>query len=124
MVWPNGWVCQAVRAPGVKWTLAAPTREGSGGAATASMNTAPVNQSAGPLTVSCRLRMICKLSSLRAAGSWTDHHLQRLALVHRPVAVGDVFKLHGPVEDAARLDRSVDDVWQKFVHVGTRRSRP
>ena len=29
-VWPSGWVCQAVRAPGSKVTLAPPTRAGSG----------------------------------------------------------------------------------------------
>ena len=37
MVWPLGWVCQAVRAPGVKWTLLALRREAAEGAATASM---------------------------------------------------------------------------------------
>jgi hypothetical protein len=36
-VWPFGWVCQAVRAPGVKWTLLALSRESSEGAATVSM---------------------------------------------------------------------------------------
>src|SRR3954468_12861161 len=30
IVWPSGWVCQAVRAPGVKWTLAACRRDGAG----------------------------------------------------------------------------------------------
>ena len=37
IVWPYGWVCQAVRAPGVKWTLAAENVEVAAGAATASM---------------------------------------------------------------------------------------
>ena len=37
IVWPKGWVCHAVRAPGVKWTLAACRRDGSDGVATASM---------------------------------------------------------------------------------------
>ena len=37
IVWPFGWVCHAVRAPGVKWTLLALSREPSDGAATASM---------------------------------------------------------------------------------------
>jgi hypothetical protein len=32
-----GCVCQAVRAPGVKWTLTARTRDGSEGTATPSM---------------------------------------------------------------------------------------
>ena len=48
MVWPFGCVCQAVRAPGVKWTLLALRREVSDSDATASMYTAPVNHSAGP----------------------------------------------------------------------------
>jgi hypothetical protein len=32
----EGWVCQAVRAPGAKWTPAAPRREGAEGVATVS----------------------------------------------------------------------------------------
>ena len=48
IVCPFGCVCHAVRAPGVKWTLLALTREPSDGAATVSMKTAPVNQSLGP----------------------------------------------------------------------------
>jgi len=34
---PFGWVCQAVRAPGVKWTLLALSRDEAEGAATVSM---------------------------------------------------------------------------------------
>jgi hypothetical protein len=37
IVWPCGCVCHAVRAPGVKWTLAAPIRDPSDGAAIVSM---------------------------------------------------------------------------------------
>ena len=37
IVWPCGWVCQAVRAPGVKWTLAAPIGEAPEGVAIVSM---------------------------------------------------------------------------------------
>ena len=36
IVWPFGCVCQAVRAPGVKWTLLAFTRDLDDGTATAS----------------------------------------------------------------------------------------
>src|SRR2546421_11944486 len=52
MVWPQGWVCHAVRAPGVKWTLDAVSREAADGVATASTYTAPVNHSVGPAAVS------------------------------------------------------------------------
>jgi hypothetical protein len=37
IVCPHGCVCQAVRAPGVKWTAAAPSGEASPGAAIVSM---------------------------------------------------------------------------------------
>jgi hypothetical protein len=37
IVWPCGCVCQAVRAPGVKWTSAAANVDVASGAATASM---------------------------------------------------------------------------------------
>ena len=50
---------QAVRAPGVKWTLLALSRELSDGAATVSMYTAPVNQSLGPRPVSRLFLVIC-----------------------------------------------------------------
>jgi hypothetical protein len=48
-VWPRGCVCQAVRAPGSKVTLALRTRAGSGASNNGSMRTAPVKYSAGPL---------------------------------------------------------------------------
>src|SRR4051812_35611008 len=59
MVWPFGCVCHAVRALGVKWTLLALRREPFDGAATASMKTAPVNQSLGPSAVSIPCLVIC-----------------------------------------------------------------
>jgi hypothetical protein len=46
----------------------AATRDGAGAAATASMYTSPVNQSAGPLTVSIELRVICTVVLLWASG--------------------------------------------------------
>src|SRR3989442_9651176 len=52
-VWPNGWVCQAVRAPGSNVTLAPRTRAGSGASNNGSIRTLPVNQSAGPLLELC-----------------------------------------------------------------------
>src|SRR3981081_1245436 len=59
MVWPLGWVCHAVRAPGVKWTLLALRRDKPAGAATASTYTAPVNHSLGPAIVGMLFRMTC-----------------------------------------------------------------
>src|SRR5215217_7765590 len=78
MVWPKGWVCQAVRAPGVKWTLAAASREGGDGVATVSMWTAPVNQSLGPGFVSRELRVICMVVLLLGCGKLPgDRHARR-----------------------------------------------
>src|SRR4051812_45308519 len=59
MVWPCGWVCQAVRAPGVKWTLAAAKVDVPAGAATGAMYTSPGNPSAGLFWVSMLERVIC-----------------------------------------------------------------
>jgi hypothetical protein len=58
-VCPSGWVCQAVRAPGSKVTLAPVTRAGAGAENSGSIRTVPVNQSAGPLPDGCApLRLI------------------------------------------------------------------
>ncbi len=71
IVWPCGWVCQAVRAPGVKWTSAAANVELPAATATASIYTSPVNQSAGPLAVSIELRVICTRFSGRQDEGWS-----------------------------------------------------
>src|SRR5438067_9306936 len=52
-VWPNGWVCQAVRAPGSNVTLAPRTRAGDGASISESILTFPVNQSSGPFVDCC-----------------------------------------------------------------------
>src|SRR5437763_2052446 len=52
-VWPSGWVCQAVRAPGSNVTLAPRTRAGSGASNRGSIRTVPVKYSAGPLPEGC-----------------------------------------------------------------------
>src|SRR5262249_25761567 len=48
-VWPRGWVCQALRAPGSKGPRAPVARAGSGAGNRGSMRTAPVKFSAEPL---------------------------------------------------------------------------
>ena len=52
-VWPSGWMCQAVRPPGSKVTIAPPTRAGPSPLNGVSILTEPVNQSAGPLADGC-----------------------------------------------------------------------
>src|SRR6476620_1464926 len=52
-VWPNGWVCHAVRAPGSNVTLAPAARAGTRVSNNGSMRTVPVNHSAGPFADGC-----------------------------------------------------------------------
>src|SRR5215212_1079385 len=94
MVCPRGWVCHAVRAPGVKWTLAAPRRDGSAGVATVSMYTAPVNHSLGPVAVSVVFLVICMsfCFSVGTAGG-------RRGLLQRQGKVEDLPGVDLPVPD-------------------------
>jgi hypothetical protein len=72
----------------VKCTLAAWTLDGSGFAATASMYTAPVNQSLGPGVVSIEFFVIC-ISLL----SFDDS-----AARHEPEGCGPSFRAGDPAE--------------------------
>src|SRR6266404_6452275 len=75
-VWPNGCVCQAVRAPGSNVTLAPRTRAGSGASNKGSIRTVPVNQSAGPFVELCEPDLfisIFQTSSLRDFLSTINH---------------------------------------------------
>src|SRR6267378_6359427 len=47
-VWPSGWVCQLLRAPGSNVTYAPLARAGDGALKSWSMRTVPVKYSAGP----------------------------------------------------------------------------
>ena len=61
-VWPSGWVCQAVRAPGSNVTLAHWTSAGSGAWNSGSMRTFPVNQSEGPFVEGCVPALLISMS--------------------------------------------------------------
>src|ERR1700737_4269489 len=77
MVWPFGCVCQAVRAPGVKWTLVALRRDDPAGVATASRYTAPVNHSLGPAVVLLSRVIFMSLPPFQATslGSQSASHM-------------------------------------------------
>src|SRR6266550_5410813 len=64
-VWPNGCVCQAVRAPGSNVTLAPDARAGALAWNSGSTRTAPVNQSAGPLPDGCEPFRLMSMVALR-----------------------------------------------------------
>src|SRR5579885_3682342 len=63
-VWPSGWLCQAVRAPGSNVTLAPRTRAGSGASNRGSMRTAPVKYSAGPFPEGCEPLLLMSIFSI------------------------------------------------------------
>src|ERR1019366_3171837 len=80
-VWPSGWVCQAVRAPGSNVTLAPTARAGAFAWNRGSMRTVPVNQSAGPLLEGCEpLLLISIFEFLSATG-----HLFQLLRIASPL---------------------------------------
>src|SRR5579872_6432570 len=62
-VWPSGWECQAVRAPGSNVTLAPRTRAGSGASNRGSIRTLPVKYSAGPLPDGCEPLLLISITS-------------------------------------------------------------
>src|SRR6266536_2100373 len=64
---------------------------------------------------------VCAVTSLKAGASGLDHDLDRLPLVHRPVAVRHLVEAHDPVEDPAGLDPAIKDVGQKLLDVGADR---
>ena len=49
-----------------------------------------------------------------------DEHLERLALVHRPVAVGHVVERADAIKDAAGLDLPFENVRQQLLDVRAR----
>src|SRR6266542_5205014 len=74
-VWPSGWVCHAVRAPGSNVTLAPSARAGAIAWNRGSMRTVPVKYSAGPLLEGCEPLLLMSTSDLL--------HLDRLQLERR-----------------------------------------
>src|SRR5438093_13671942 len=62
-VWPSGWVCHAVRAPGSNVTLAPTARAGSFVWKSGSTRTAPVKYSAGPLPDGCEPALLISMLS-------------------------------------------------------------
>src|SRR6266496_6758547 len=100
-VWPSGWLCQAVRAPGSNVTLEPTTRAESGAWNSGSMRTWPVKYSADPLPEGCEpllvismccippvyffLLSICLVSSSLTAGSSLEEKSSLSAQVARHV---------------------------------------
>jgi hypothetical protein len=58
-----------------------------------------------------------RVPAASSGSSGRHHHLDRLALGHRAVAVRHVAEADGAVEDAAGVDAAFEDVGQKLVDV-------
>src|SRR5579884_1447802 len=94
-LWPSGWVCQAVRAPGSNVTSALETREASISVNSGSIRTLPVNHSTGPFAEGCE--------PLRLISIFCTSHYARL---HRLAAIDD----HGvPDDKGGRIRAQPDD---------------
>src|SRR5438270_7838332 len=102
-VWPSGWVCHAVRAPGSKVTVAPETSAGSGAWKSGSIRTLPVNHSAGPFADGCEpIRLISMFVLL--CYSWTQQCLDRPAFVHRAVPFSNLIKRQRQIEYFPGID--------------------
>src|SRR4051812_15355497 len=106
-VWPLQCLCQAVRAPGVKCTNAARPWARPSCGMTTSIQTSPVNHSAGPLPV-VGLSMISMVTPL-GFGSDGEQDLGGASFVHGPVALGGLVEGQGEVEHDAGVDGAVPD---------------
>src|SRR6266478_7363079 len=100
-VWPSGWVCQAVRAPGSNVTLAPATRAGSGAWNRGSIRTVPVNQSAGPLFDGCDPHF---LISILDSFLWID----ALAARHRSMLTRHSLNSHGSAQQFHRVSANTN----------------
>jgi len=107
MVWPFGCVCHAVRAPGVKWTLLALSRDAPTGVATGSIKTSPVNQSLGPLLVLTLLLVTCIPFFIAMAKTITIDEL--VAMLER--APKEIETLTAGMSSADLQKRPETDAW-------------
>src|SRR5687767_5235893 len=83
-VWPSGWVCHAVRAPGSNVTLTPAARAGTGASNSGSMRTVPVNHSAGPFADGCEpLRLISIAPPGVAADARTNENVRAASAVRK-----------------------------------------
>ena len=80
-------------------------------------------RSTGPMRVAQLVQP--RSGPARGRTSWSRpyHHLDRLAVVHRPVAVRHLVEVHDAVEDAAGLDPALENVRQELFDVREHRGR-
>src|SRR3954469_3320292 len=86
-VWPSGWVCQAVRAPGSNVTLLPAARAGAFAGNSGSMRTVPVNQSAGPLADGCDPTLVISIVASSRIMPWAPAWPRRTAAASTVPAV-------------------------------------
>src|SRR5580700_3014258 len=111
-VCPSAWECHAVRAPGVKRTALTRTRDGSSPRAIWSSHTSPVKLSGEPLTLACLGFLSIHVSlSVSAVGRSGPHkYLERLAIGHCPIPVGNIVQADRSIKHTARLQSAFEDI--------------
>src|SRR5215210_279115 len=116
-------------------TPAAPSRANASAVARPMPLAAPVTNATFPawlpwsfVAISRSFSRRRRHSGLTSSGlpqpSGPHHYLDRLAIVHRPVAVGHPVEAHDTVEDAAGLDPALQHVRQELLYVGAHRRGP
>src|SRR6516162_10837832 len=108
-VWPSGCVCQAVRAPGSKVTLAPRPRAGSTVSNKGSIRTVPVKYSTGPFAEGREPHLLISMMNLLDVALGLQKRLDRAALVHGAVTFRHLIERQRQIEDLAGVDRSVLD---------------
>src|SRR5665213_1809559 len=91
-VWPSGWVCQNVRAPGSKRTQPARSNAGSGAWMIGSCHTVPVKLDAGPRRDGRDPQAMMSMMVFSRVALFSGYHF-----LQRPACVG------GRLVDAERL---------------------
>src|SRR5215204_4026349 len=75
--------------------------------------------------IAARSPALCAFAARQSQERSRPHHdLDRLPVVHRPVAVGHPVEADGPVEHPTRLDPALEDVRQEILDVRAYRGGP
>src|SRR5215470_2315912 len=119
-VCPSGCVCQAVRAPGSKVTLAPRARAGSAASKSGSTRTVPVKYSAGPFPEGREPHLLISMMNLLDVALGLQKRLDRATLVHGAVTFRHLCQRQRQIEDLAGIDRSIldeiDQLRQETAH--------
>src|SRR6266542_3011770 len=114
-VWPAGWICHAVRAPGSKLTSAPPQWVCPEASKSGSMTTDPVKLCAGPFAEGRDpFGLIWTCCSSFIDTSDRQKGLDRAPLVHRTVRLSYLLEWQREIEDSAGIDLLLADQFDQL----------